>query len=364
MEITYKEAAADDVEPIYMLCKRLIDDYEDTKSIDYEKVLNWVFKKIQRSIGEYSVVYADGQKAGYYHFYKNADGEYELDDLYIFPEYQSRGIGTNIIKKCCSSVDAPVLLYVFIKNKRALSLYEKLGFEVVKTVGGTRYIMKNDKRKYYAAYDERYKTAHARGVSWASGVSTPIVIETLEKYSIGKERKLLEIGCGEGRDSKAVLERGFNLTATDISNEAIEYCKKIMPEFADSFGVLDCLSDGLDEKFDFIFAVAVVHMFVPDSDRNKFYGFVRGHLTADGIALICTMGDGKTQTQSDVSTAFIPQERNHESGKMTVAATSCRMVSFDTFEKELAKNGLKIIEKGITSSLPDFNSLMYAIVGK
>ena len=38
------------------------------------------------------------------------------------------------------------------------------------------------------------------------------------------------------------------------------------------------------------------------------------------------------------------------------------MVSFETFEKELASNGLKIVEKGLTESLPDFNSLMYAIV--
>jgi cysteinyl-tRNA synthetase len=39
-----------------------------------------------------------------------------------------------------------------------------------------------DVRKYYAAYDERYKTVHAQGVSWASEVSTPIVMEVIEKY--------------------------------------------------------------------------------------------------------------------------------------------------------------------------------------
>ncbi|MBQ2214454.1 MAG: hypothetical protein II414_07825, partial [Erysipelotrichaceae bacterium] len=55
---------------------------------------------------------------------------------------------------------------------------------------------------------------------------------------------------------------------------------------------------------------------------------------------------------------------DHESGKMMVAATSCRMVSFRTFEKELKENGLKIMEEGITESLPDFDSLMYAVVRK
>ena len=38
------------------------------------------------------------------------------------------------------------------------------------------------------------------------------------------------------------------------------------------------------------------------------------------------------------------------------------MVSFRTFENELERNGLKIIEKGITSALPNFSSFMYALV--
>ena len=73
---------------------------------------------------------------------------------------------------------------------------------------------------------------------------------------------------------------------------------------------------------------------------------------------------GEFEMQTDISTAFDLQERNHESGKMTVAATSCRMVSWSTFENELARCGLKLIEKGITSSLPDFDNLMYAVVCK
>ena len=222
--------------------------------------------------------------------------------------------------------------------------------------------METDNRKYYAAYDERYKTAHAQGVSWSSNISTPIVMEVIEKYNINHSQRLLEIGCGEGRDSRTVLEHGFQLTATDISSEAIAYCKEKMPEYENQFSVLDCLSDELDEKFDFLFAIAVVHMLVPDEDRDGFYGFIRSHLTAGGIALICTMGDGEVERQSDIRSAFTLQERDHESGKMMVAGTSCRMVSWNTFEKELSRNGLTVIEKGMTSSLPDFNSLMYAVV--
>ena len=222
--------------------------------------------------------------------------------------------------------------------------------------------MKKDNRTYYAAYEERYKTAHANGVSWSSDVNTPIVMEVIDRYKIRREHKLLEIGCGEGRDSRTVLDHGFPLMATDISEEAIAYCRQQMPRYEKHFSVLDCLSARLEETFDFIFAIAVVHMLVLDEDRDGFYRFIRSHLTAEGKALICTMGDGEFEMQSDISTAFTLQERNHDSGKMMVAGTSCRMVSWNTLENELARNGLTIIEKGITSSLPDFNCLMYAVV--
>ena len=366
MNITYGRAANEDVARIYQFCKQLIDDYENIENIDYDRVLGWVQKKIEHCISEYTVIYADGKKAGYYHFYKNEDAEFEIDDLYIFPEFQNRGIGSAVIRKCCSAVDEPVMLYVFIQNQRAISLYKRLGFEVVKTVNDSRFIMKRccDGRKYYAAYDERYQTAHARGVSWLSDVSTPIVMEVIEKYNINHNHRLLEIGCGEGRDSGTVLEHGYRLMATDISTEAIRYCKKKMPQYESHFSVLDCLSETLNEQFDFIFGIAVVHMLVLDADRTGFYQFIYHHLKADGIALICTMGDGELETQSDISKAFTLQERDHESGKMRVAATSCRQVSFATFEKELKQNRLEIVEKGITSSPPEFNSLMYAVVKK
>jgi hypothetical protein len=74
------------------------------------------------------------------------------------------------------------------------------------------------------------------------------------------------------------------------------------------------------------------------------------------------MGDGVSEFQSDIADAFRLFERNHESGKMLVAGTSCRMVSFDTLETELARNSLTVLEQGITGSPQDFDSLMYAIV--
>ena len=218
--------------------------------------------------------------------------------------------------------------------------------------------------KYYKAYEERYKAIHKKGYSWSSDKPTPIVLDTIKELNLDKKDKILELGCGEGRDAKKILESGYNLLATDISIEAINYCKSVMPEYADSFEVLDCLNSNNNDTYHFIFAVALIHMLVLDEDRHKFYKFIHEHLTDGGFALICSMGDGKKEFKTDINSAFELQKREHQSGEIEVAATSCRMVSFKRLEKEIEKADLTIIKKGLTESLPDFNSLMYVLVTK
>lgn len=219
-------------------------------------------------------------------------------------------------------------------------------------------------RKYYEAYDDRYRQVHAENLQWFADAPSKIVSQTIEKFNIRKNARMLEIGCGEGRDARPLLAQDFNLLATDISSAAVAYCQNRDSEHADCYCVLDCVGGKTDERFDFIYAVAVVHMLVEDDDRAAFYRFVRDHLAPDGIALICTMGDGTFERSSDISTAFDLQERTHEqSGKsVRIAGTSCRIVSFSTFENELVRSGLDILEKGSCCVEPDFNQMMYAVV--
>ena len=216
-------------------------------------------------------------------------------------------------------------------------------------------------RPYYEAYEERYRAIHARGLRWSGDQPTPLVADVAARYC-PEGAHLLEIGCGEGRDALALLAQGYDLLATDVSQEAVAYCRAAAPEYADRFQRLDCLRDVHPARYDMVYAVAVVHMLVEDDDRRGFYRFVREHLKPCGVGLVCTMGDGETEMRSDPSKAFEVQEREHPAGVQRVAATSCRMVSFPTFARELRENGLLLIEQGFTSAMPDFDSLMYAVV--
>lgn len=221
-------------------------------------------------------------------------------------------------------------------------------------------------RKYYEAYDDRYIQVHEKAIQWASNIPSAIVLDVMEKYGVGKESSILELGCGEGRDAAPLLSKGYAVTATDISPEAIRYCRERNPQFADYFRVLDCITGTLEAKFDFIYAVAVVHMLVEDADRAAFYRFIRDHLKDKGMGLVCTMGDGELTVKSDISTAFDLQERTHgETGeKLLLASTSCRMVTRETFLREIQENGLETLETGLTSVEPDFPLMLYAIVKK
>ena len=142
MELTFQKAENEDGERIFRLNKELIFQYETLEEINLDYVLSWVQKKITSRMDEYTVICADGKKAGYYHFFRNEEGEYELDDLYTFPEFRNQGIGSAVIKRCCSSVKEPVMLYVFARNQGAVSLYNRMGFQVVETIKDSRLIMK------------------------------------------------------------------------------------------------------------------------------------------------------------------------------------------------------------------------------
>ena len=221
-------------------------------------------------------------------------------------------------------------------------------------------------KDYYKAYEERYKETYKQNILWETTKPTNLALETINKYNINKNDKILDLGCGEGRDAIHLLRQGYDVFASDISPEAISFCKKKVPEYADKFMVLNACESSWDATYDLIYSIAVLHMLVLEEDRNKFLIFVREHLNENGYGLILSMGDGEMEHSSDISNAFDKQERVHvETGtKVCIASTSCKIVSFTTLEREIEGNGLSIVEKGITSIEPGFPVIMYAIVKK
>ena len=91
-----------------------------------------------------------------------------------------------------------------------------------------------------------------------------------ENYLAEKKGRLLEIGCGNGRDSRFFISKGFDVTAIDASKIAIE---KLQHEFADMKTALFACGDfvsGIEnfkEQFDFCYSRFSLHAINEEQER-------------------------------------------------------------------------------------------------
>lgn len=139
MQLTYEPARPEDAPVIFDFAKELIERYETDPDLDLEMALAWTRRKIEKRLGEYTRVLADGEPAAFFRFVP--DGQrMELDDLYVLPAYRNQGIGTAVLRRCIAQ-GKPVYFYVFAGNTRAVALYEREGFRVTEAVSPTRAIM-------------------------------------------------------------------------------------------------------------------------------------------------------------------------------------------------------------------------------
>ena len=83
----------------------------------------------------------------------------------------------------------------------------------------------NINNNYYKAYEKRYRQVYEHNYLWSSKEPTPEVIETINNENILINSKILELGCGEGRDAIFLLNKNYNVTAIDYSNTVMIICQ-------------------------------------------------------------------------------------------------------------------------------------------
>ena len=143
-------------------------------------------------------------------------------------------------------------------------------------------IQNNIENNYYKAYEKRYKQVYNNNYLWTYRKNNDEVIDTIKSENIYNDENILELGCGEGRDAIFLLENNYNVLAIDYSNTVIEKCNELSNyKYINNFKQFDIINDLLEEKFDFIYSIAVIHMFVNKKHREKFYNFINDHLNKD-----------------------------------------------------------------------------------
>lgn len=99
--------------------------------------------------------------------------------------------------------------------------------------------------------------------------------------------KVLDLGCGEGRNSFFISEKVFHLTAVDISNEVIS---KITSN--NKSNIKTTVSDALDfmknsDTYDVIYCINLFHML----EQNKVHNLIdliKQKTNSNGFNIVCS----------------------------------------------------------------------------
>jgi 2-polyprenyl-3-methyl-5-hydroxy-6-metoxy-1,4-benzoquinol methylase len=128
----------------------------------------------------------------------------------------------------------------------------------------------------------------ANSIPWAMLQPHPKLQEWLQKDApVATGKKALVIGCGLGDDAEALSQAGFEVTAFDVSSQAIAWCRSRFPHSRVNYEVADLLH--LDAKwhqyFDLVFESRTVQS-LPLKVRSQAIEAVASLVAPKGILLL------------------------------------------------------------------------------
>lgn len=99
-----------------------------------------------------------------------------------------------------------------------------------------------------------------------------------------KPYRVLDIGCGEGKDAVFFAKCGYTVTAFDISKQGIEKAKKLAAynNVDVRFFQADIFDYRPDSEYDIIFSSGVLH-FLPPTERKSYCDSLKSHTSDTGI---------------------------------------------------------------------------------
>lgn len=116
-------------------------------------------------------------------------------------------------------------------------------------------------------------TANDKWVSWAES----------QKLD-GKGKTAVVVGCGLGDDAEVLAARGFDVTAFDISESAVAWCKKRFPESPVKYITADLFDLPETWKFDFVLEIFTIQALPLEFRERAIRGVA--HLVARGGTLL------------------------------------------------------------------------------
>ena len=133
-------------------------------------------------------------------------------------------------------------------------------------------------------WEERYRTG---STPWDIGRPDFNLTDMVTERPI-RNCKALEIGCGTGSNAVWLAQQNFSVTATDVSDIAIQKAKERASDAGVKcvFLVSDFLNDEIPgAPFGFVFDRGCFHSFDSDEERKQLAENVAFHLEKEGLWL-------------------------------------------------------------------------------
>jgi tellurite methyltransferase len=133
------------------------------------------------------------------------------------------------------------------------------------------------------AYDQKYA---GEDYYWTLRPSSSC-FEVLKRMPPDRPLRLLDVGCGEGRNAVFFARNGYHVTAFDLSPEGVKKTR----DLADKVGVpIDAFEADLNvfrvsEPFDILFSTGVLHSSAP-SVRDEMFSNYQRHTREGGLHVI------------------------------------------------------------------------------
>ncbi|PIR19988.1 MAG: SAM-dependent methyltransferase [Deltaproteobacteria bacterium CG11_big_fil_rev_8_21_14_0_20_47_16] len=139
-------------------------------------------------------------------------------------------------------------------------------------------------------WNELYKTIPVEEMPWFSQELDHDLAAQLTQRKLSSGR-FLDIGTGPGTQAIALAQRGFTVTATDVSEAAIHRLQQIKTPV--TFVQDDILHSTVRGPFDFIFDRGCFHVLDP-KDWTNYVRTVHSLLADDGILFLKTFSHHET----------------------------------------------------------------------
>ncbi len=143
MEYKLSKSSEKDINRLIEYKNRTIYQYaKDLSNEEIDRINKYVTSEVPRLINDYCNIIVNNKIVGCILLTSNDNGKL-LDEIYLEEEYRNKGIGTKIIMDILNNNDV-IYLWVYKENEKAISLYKKLGFNVIEETE-SRYYMKYNK---------------------------------------------------------------------------------------------------------------------------------------------------------------------------------------------------------------------------